>query len=268
MRHILFTILIFFLCIGAAYAGNNTTTVDNPTIHLEDAETVTALESGDSNISFSNRYKGYCIEWGEHSAEENDTFYIEKTFKIYNKETHEDVSNHIKVFFTYFYPESQKDKIVTQHIIWKFTDNKEFSQFRANKELYYKILNKSAEVQVPDSGIYKINETHSLFFDFKVFVSQYEEFQNYFGYKFFVFEHDNQINSSTINNNTTIIPQVYNNNTNFTFNEFIVDDKNNSTDTSTSDYKKIVISSHETGININWLIIYIVFLMVTILLLY
>ena len=264
MKCILFTFLILFLCIGAAYAGNNTTTVDNPTVHLEDTETVTALESGDSNISFSDGYKGYCIEWGEHSAEENDTFYVEKSFKIYNKETHEDVSNHIKVFFTYFYPESQKNEIVTQHIIWKFTDNKEFSQFRANKELYYKILNKSSEVQVPDSGTYKINETHSLFFDFKVFVSQYEEFQNYFGYRFFTFEHGN----STINNNTTIIPQLYNNNTNFTFNESIVDDKTNSTDTSISDHEKIVISSHETGININWIVVCVIVLIIAILLLY
>lgn len=267
IKKILILIILLF-SISAVAAGNNTTTIDHPTVHIEEAETVTALESGDSNISFSDGYKGYCIEWGEHSAEENDTFYVEKTFKIYNKETHEDVSNHIKVFFTYFYPESQKDKIVTQHIIWKFTDNKEFSQFRANKELYYKILNKSAKVQVPDFGTYKINKTHSLFFDFKVFVSQYEEFQNYFGYKLFTFEHDNQINNSTINNNTTIIPQLYNNNTNFTFNEFIVDDKNNSTDTSTSNYKKIVISSHETGININWLVACIVFLIIIILLLY
>ena len=57
--------------VNSIAAGNNTTVVDNPTAaYIVSNETVVTLEDGDSNIQFSDGYKGYCIEWGEHSAEE------------------------------------------------------------------------------------------------------------------------------------------------------------------------------------------------------
>lgn len=90
----LIMVLLFLFIIGSLSvisAGNNTTTVDNVHIHYEDGEMVQALESGDSNISFSNDFKGYCIEWSEKSAEKGDSFYI------YNN-----VDNRIKVFFCLF----------------------------------------------------------------------------------------------------------------------------------------------------------------------
>ena len=146
-KKLIILLIIFAIAsLSAVSAGNNTTVVDNPIVVVEDGPTVEALESGDSNISFSDGYKGYCIEWGEHSAEAGNKFYI-----------HEDVDNNIKVFFTYFYKESQKDTIATQHMIWKFTDNKEFSRF--NQTLYNQIINVSKNIKVPNEGTLKIDNT-------------------------------------------------------------------------------------------------------------
>lgn len=248
-------LIILLLSISAVAAGNNTTTIDHPTVHIEEAETVTALESGDSNISFSDGYKGYCIEWGQHSAEAGDKFYI-----------HNEVDNNIKVFFVYFYEESQRDTIATQHMIWKFTDNKQFSKF--NQTLYEQIINVSSKIQVPNEGTLKLNSTTEMVFNFKNFISPIEECQNYFGYKIFFRNITYQINNSTTNNIIVVLPQLQNNTINFTVNELIINESNIPTSSSTSNYEKIVISSHETGININWLIACLIILIIICLLLY
>ena len=164
---------ILAITISPVMAGNNTTDVDNPTQYISDEPMTEALESGDSNISFSDGYKGYCIEWGEHSAEKGDKFYI------YD----EDVDNNIKTFFVYFYEESQRDVIATQHMIWKFTDDKQFSRF--NKTLYEKIIEKSATVKVPNDGVLKINDTTEMVYSFRNFISNINEYQNYFAYKIY-----------------------------------------------------------------------------------
>lgn len=98
------------------------------------------------------------MEWGEHSAEENETFYVDDTSKIINKETHEDVSNYIKTMFLFFYNETQKNPIATQHMIWKFTDNKQFSRF--NNTWYEQIVLQAEKTRIPDSGTIPINSTH------------------------------------------------------------------------------------------------------------
>lgn len=164
---------ILAITISPVMAGNNTTDVDNPTQYISDEPMTEALESGDSNISFSDGYKGYCIEWGEHSAEKGDKFYI------YD----EDVDNNIKTFFVYFYEESQRDVIATQHMIWKFTDDKQFSRF--NQTLYEKIIEKSATVKVPNDGVLKINDTTEMVYSFRNFISNFNEYQNYFAYKIY-----------------------------------------------------------------------------------
>lgn len=251
-------LLLLLLTISAVSAGNNTTTVDNPTEYYSDLDTVTALESGDSNISFSDGYKGYCIEWGEHSAEQGDKYYIQDHFVIINKETGEDVSNHIKIFFVYFYNESQKNPIVTQHIIWKFTDNKEFSQFRANKELYYAILNKSATTTVPDKGYIQINNTTKMVFDFKVFLAKVVEYQNYFGYNIF-FENI----TYTTNETTNITNNTSNNQTNIKNNNTIYNPIAKNITTSTSTYTKLDENSKKCGYEI-WSLLCAIFLMVLI----
>lgn len=233
--------------ISTVYAGNNTTEIDTPTVHVEEGDTVTAIESGDSNISFSDGYKGYCAEWGEHSAERGDKFYI-----------HDEVDNNIKVFFTYFYEDAQKDTIATQHMIWKFTDGKEFSRF--NKTLYNQIITKAATVQVPNQGTIKIDNKTEMVFSFKMFISEFEEYQNYFGYKIFFRNISSnssaQINNSMINNSNNYLDKYQNNESILTqYDTIMIKDSINS-QTSTSDYKKIVKfpNQHVTGNSLRLLI--------------
>lgn len=255
MKKLIFILLIFFLTMGIASAGNNTTAIDHPTVHVEDSQTVTALESGDSNISFSDGYKGYCVEWGEHSAEAGEKFYV-----------HDEIDNNIKTFFVYFYPESQRDVIATQHMIWKFTDNKQFSKFDRN--WYNDIVIVGNVIQVPDYGTVPLNSTHQMVFEFKTFVAKINEYQNYFGYKFYIEKISSnesiQINNSTVNNNTTLLLNISLNETDIQFN-------------TTSDIKKekkIVLSTssilkkHITGAPLKSVFGWIVILLIIILLCY
>lgn len=170
---LLLILAILAITVSPVMAGNNTTVVDNPTQYISDEPMTEALESGDSNISFSDGYKGYCIEWGEHSAEKGDKFYVRD----------EDVDNNIKTFFVYFYEESQRDVIATQHMIWKFTDDKQFSRF--NQTLYEKIIEKAATVKVPNDGVLKVNDTTEMVYSFRNFISNINEYQNYFAYKIY-----------------------------------------------------------------------------------
>ena len=68
-------------------------------------------------------------------------------------------------------------------MIWKFTDDKQFSRF--NQTLYEKITEKAKTVQVPNDGVLKVNNTTEMVYSFRNFISNINEYQNYFGYKIF-----------------------------------------------------------------------------------
>lgn len=201
-KFIALLIFLFLISLSIVSAGNNTTTVDYPTSYQSDLDTIKALESGDSNISFSDGYKGYCVEWGEHSAEENETFYVDDTSKVINKDTHKDVSNYLKVMFLFFYNKTQQDPIATQHMIWKFTDNKQFSRFDEN--WYNDIVIIADNINVPDDGTIKLNKTHELVYSFNAFIASVNEYQNYFGYKFFIRQIPTVPDTNIIENTTNI----------------------------------------------------------------
>ena len=76
-----FLFLLLFDLVNFISTENNTTEIEYPTNYVSYGEIIEAIESGDSNISFENGYKGYCAEWSEHSAEEGQSFYIEPTKK-------------------------------------------------------------------------------------------------------------------------------------------------------------------------------------------
>lgn len=254
---IILLIILLFLMVNSIAAGNNMTVVDNPTtVYIDSNETVMALESGDSNIQFSDGYKGYCIEWGEHSAEENETFYVTESSNAINKITNEDVSNNLKVMFLFFYNKTQENPIVTQHMIWKFTDNKQFSKF--DKNWYDKIVELSSKYKIPDSGTIKINDTHKFIFDFKVFVAKYNEYQNYFGYRFSIENISNQIINSSINNLTTnLITDIFNDTYaqyNGTYDIKIEKEIKKSTSNN--------IFLHKTGIKTDWMFLCIIILLI------
>jgi len=241
-KKFLFLLIFCLICsISIASAGNNTTTVDNPTTTILDAPTINAVESGDSNISFEDGYKGYCAEWGEHSAEENQTFYVESTDVIDN-------NNYLKIMFLFFYNQTQKDVYTTQHMVWKFTDNKQFSRF--NQSWYDEIISLGEIYKIPDNGKIKLNDTHELVFSFRMFIAQVNEYQNYFAYKFYIKEIGNEntteINNNTINNSTIIPLNHTNNNSNIQYN-YSYD----------SEYEKnentYILNRYQTGVNI-WIL--------------
>lgn len=245
---IIFSIICLIASLSIVSAGNNTSPIDNPTMYISEGETIQAIEGGDSNISFADGYKGYCAEWGEHSAEEGQEFYIEDSSKIDN-------SNYLKTMFLFFYNQTQKDVYATQHMIWKFTDNKQFSRF--NQTWYNQIVETGDKYTIPDSGKIPLNDTHQFSFSFKALIPFINEFQNFFAYQFLIEEiPDNstiEINNSTINNSTIILPNYQNNDSYVEYNEtYDIDDiKNN--DTSTSDKPNIFGIDKKTGANL-WLL--------------
>ena len=168
-KSIIFFIILITISIGSVYAGNNTESIYNPTMNILDSDTVIAIESGDSNISFTDGYKGYCAEWGEHSAEAGQIFYTESTSIMNN-------SNYLKTMFLLFYNQTQKDVYSTQHMVWKFTDDKQFSRF--NQTWYNQIVGMGDKYTIPDQGVILLNNTHQFEFSFKALIAQINEYQN------------------------------------------------------------------------------------------
>ena len=184
-KMIIFIILLTLL-IGAAYAGNNTTEVEYDPHAIEYSDNISyALESGDSNISFSNGYHGYCAEYREKSAEKDDEFYIVDTSYIRNDNTGQDMSNYIKVFFTYYYENTQSNNlthrgepvdqvIYNQHIIWYFTNNFTSPVTDNSTELLNNIINTAQKIRIPDNGVLRINDTTEMRYSFIGLLSFFE----------------------------------------------------------------------------------------------
>ena len=255
----LILILLIFLFISTASAGNNTTEIDDPTSVNLPKQPIEALESGDSNISFSNNFTGWCIEWGEHSAEEGEFFKQENTFLVNN-------SNYIKTMFLFFPNEVNKDIYRTQHMIWKFSDNKEFSRF--DKDWYNQIIEMGNKYKIPDKGTIQLNSTHELHFEFVILIAQYEEYQNYFAYRFWVEGVNHQINKTSVNISIFIEESHYNFISQNHYNKSINKKDNISNVTSTLEKEKIEFSKHVCGIDLRWVWGWIVILTLMVLLLY
>lgn len=168
----------------------------NDSIPLSD-DIVYALEDGHLNTSFSDGSNGYCIEYREQEAVVGDKFYCVDT-------SYYDSSVYLKTYFLRYYTHTQKDNIVTQHMIWHFTDG--FDGWRLN----YTIIDdvKSNPLNVPDDGVYRINSTHSLKYSFNVLLSPYVEHQDYFTYIICLIENtimDDGLDNSNITDNESIV---------------------------------------------------------------
>ena len=59
-------------------------------------------------------------------------------------------------------------------MIWKFTNNKQFSRF--NQTLYEQIIAKSNTTQVSNEGSLIMNNHKTMFFSFKNFISQLDQY--------------------------------------------------------------------------------------------
>ena len=201
MKQYFFIILLFFCVIGCVSGGENTTTYDDAPIILDNDlnETTVALEDGHLNTSFSNNYNGYCVEYTEQEAKKGDVFYVVNTSHIKNNQTNKDASQYLKRYFIEYHNETQKDNIVTQHMIWHFTDD--FNGWRLN----YTIINniKNSNNNYDDDGITEWNNTHNMKYSFRALLSPYEHHQNYFIYDISFIPINKTENNTDIQNNTT-----------------------------------------------------------------
>lgn len=206
---IMIILFVLFMCIGSVYGGNNTTDIPNPKI-LEDNDfnTTIALESGDSNITFSNNMTGYCIEYREHSASANDVFYIANTSKTINKNDGSDVSNYLKTFFIKFhnqtiqnnltYPVNQS--VFNQHIIWHFTNNFTSPITTDSSWLINAIIKESLKEKLGDNGYYDYDNGTRVYYSFATLLASYEEYQNFFAYNIYFTNIPNNNETNTTNN--------------------------------------------------------------------
>lgn len=232
----LFLTVLFLLSISIVYAGDNST-IYNPSVINESRvdisnDTVTALEDGHYNTSFSDGSRGYCLEYGELEAIEGDSFYKVAT-------DYYTCSNYLKVYFTQYTSHALSDKVVCQHMIWHFSDG--FDGWRLNYTIIDEV--KSSDLIIPDYYVQRLNATHERVWSFNVLLSPYEHHQDYFTYSFFdrsILDDLNVTNSSIVEN-TTNITDVNCNNTNLlinntfniyerhNFNESIKEERGNAT---------------------------------------
>ena len=241
MKKLIIFIILLILFVNTAYAGNNTSETQYHTYSIEYSGNVThTLEGGDSNIEFANGYRGYCVEYREKSAEKDDKFYVTNTSHITNKNNNQDVSNHIKTFFTYFYNNTQSNNlthnekpvdqtIYNQHIIWYFTNDFSSPITDNSTELLNNIIKKSNTMKIPDDGILKIDNKTEMSYSFRGLLSFFEEHQNYFGYN---------ISFRNVSDNITPDANINKNNTN------ISEEKKNTTDLNNENNKIIQQKQH------------------------
>lgn len=262
--------ILFLTSICGVYAGDNNTTstyVVNKTVPVSD-DTVYALEDGHFNTSFSDGSNGYCLEYGEEEAKVGDKFYKVNTDYAMNNINGESVSNYLKTYFIRYYNHAMSNPVVTQHMIWHFSDN--FEGWRLN----YTIIDdvKSNPLILPDEGYVKWNSTHYLFYSFSVLLSPFEHHQNFFNYRlwFDTIVPDNCVNSSVnesvidVSNSTIFFNETILNTTINIYDKVFFNQSKNEVNV-----KEPVnhLNKHITGNNIKILTIIIMILIVTILIL-
>ena len=271
-------LFILFMCIGCAYGGNNTTDISNPQmIENIGLNTTIALESGDSNITFSNNMTGYCIEYREHSANANDTFYITNTSKTINKNDGSDVSNYLKTFFIKFYNhtlqnnlthrgEPVSQSVFNQHIIWHFTNNFTSPVTVNSSWLIDGVIKESLKEKLSDDGYYDYDNDTRAYYSFATLLASYEEYQNFFAYNIYFTSIPCDHNNNTTDNINETINKTNTTNSNTTDNQTNINNtttlnlnmqENNNTCTLNND-KYIDLVKHKTGNNIIILIIIII----------
>lgn len=207
IREVLLITIFFLFFIGTVNGGEINTNHDFDIVIINDYENITyAEEDGHLNTTFSDGSKGYCLEYGEQEAKKNDKFYVKNTSFAKNSKTGEDISRYLKTYFVDYYNETQKNKIVTQHTIWHFTDN--FDGWRLNYTLINQIKKNPSTYN--DTGVKKWNSTHEMVYKFNVLLPMWTHHQNYWTYDI----QFREIMSNETNNNDNLA----NNTTNTTFN--------------------------------------------------
>lgn len=282
MKRFTTTILIIFLLISSGLNLVSAETEDNCTMMMSaqeeeelkirteeerTGEIVSASEDGHYNISFDDGYNGYCINYGDHEASEGHNFTVQDTTEAINRNSNECVGNELKTFFVEYHDIALKDEIITQHIIWHFSDD--FTSWRVDPNLLEAIKNISRQRIIPDHGAVKqINNTTEAVFNFEVLQSHNPGHQNFFAYKITyrdilkIIENETNINNSTLKNetqynstdlenktteNTTIPENPTNNSIQITKN--ITKETEQKIEPKKSNYERHNLMKHQTGYN-------------------
>ena len=225
---------------------------------------VLAREEGNYNISFDDGYYGYCINYMKNHALVGDSFTVKDTSYAVNNNRSESIGNYLKVFFVDYYEEAMKNKIVTQHTIWHFSDD--FHNWRIDYDLVDKIKATALTKTIPDHGaVRKINNTTEAVFDFEVLLSGSAANQNFFGYKITYRnissdiennESDkkpaNIVKNSTVEENENTTHETYNttqeNNSNTSKNSYN-STSNNKYHTASSDNENKSVNNHKANLS-------------------
>ena len=244
-------LILFFISFNFVSAGNNTTIINEVPIDYPNHDVVIAEEDGHFNINFSDGYKGYCLEYGEKEATKGDNFYVSVM-------PNDNVSNYLKTYFVEYYDYAMEDKIVTQHMIWHFTDG--FNGWRVNQTLVEMIKETANHNIIPDKGYKLMDNGTYMNYEFKTFLASYEHHQDFFGYKIFFTdtapessennktnETDNNILSNTTNNATSSLNSNNNKQQN-------IKENKNITNIKQKNPKQSQLFTHKTGNNL-WMII-------------
>ena len=160
-------------------------------------ESVTALEAGNTDILFSNGYRGFDIRYGDHEAEKDQRFTVCYTSFAKNTTSGKPVGEQLKVLFVEYFDtwfeqdantgsfvlrNSQKDKL--QHYIWHFSDD--YASWRVSEEVVQNIRYLSLTNPIPDSGMQPIivgDGRTSVVLDFIALDSEQEGIIDLFAYK-------------------------------------------------------------------------------------
>ena len=261
--NIVLVVFLFLCMMGVVYGGDNSTInhtyIINEEYNIDDFDKVYALEDGHFNTSFSDGFYGYCVEYGETEAVKGDVFLVGDTSYIRNSVTGNGCGDYLKVYFIDYYQDAQNDKIVTQHMIWHFTDD--FNGWRLNYTLIDLIKDKvdNQGVHYSDSGYRVLSDNLTvMFWDFHSFLSEYIGHQDYFGYRIGFGDTDDIPVNDTLENNTDNNSNISNNSSvvNNTINTTFIGESNNITMDIISDYNPIVMDNYKnsrlycTGFNI------------------
>ncbi len=159
------------------------------------AEDFTATNSGFSNVTFSDGYRGFCIDASLSGAENGDTFTSAKNTSVADHNaTKEDVSQKLKILITQclneifvsdgnggYVMDSLKADSSVQSAVWNITDDR---YVWGESKTFVEKVNAYSGPEIPDEGyMITLENGDTITFYFKVFEPQKSGQQSFFAYK-------------------------------------------------------------------------------------
>ena len=156
------------------------------------ANDVSALENGNTNVVFSNDYRGFCLDRDKSGAYSGDVFTPVNASTATSNIDGSNVSQKIKVLLTqcfdelYIFDEASgyyilNDTNTVQGVVWHFTENQYV--WGVQKTLVEKV-NAYTGPEIPDNGyVHTLSNGDTVTFYFLVMQTQKSNQQDFFAYK-------------------------------------------------------------------------------------